>query len=163
MISLNSLHWKIIYDDPLTMVYRPSYPWYFNPLLPMVYQPPTHCILTPLLMVYRRPTRGILTPYLWYTDPLLMVYRPPYPWYSDPLPMVFWSPTHGTSTPLSMVFWPPYPWYFDPLSMVFWPPAYTLIRNEGSQNTMGVQFTIQGVKIPYDTGPFFIHDLSPDL
>jgi hypothetical protein len=54
--------------------------------------------------------------------------------------------------------------------MVFLPPpAYLLIRNEGSQNTMGVQFTIQGgqytmdenwprgqytmgVKISYDTG-----------
>ena len=24
------------------------------------------------------------------------------------------------------------------------PPAYLLIRNEGGQNTMGVQFTIQG-------------------
>ena len=30
-----------------------------------------------------------------------------------------------------------------PLSMVFGPPAYLLIRNEGGQNTMGVQFTIQ--------------------
>jgi hypothetical protein len=115
MISLNSLHWKIIYDDPLTMVYRPSYPWYFNPLLPMVYQPPTHCILTPLLMVYRHPTHGILTPYPWYI-------------YIDP-------PIHGILIP--------YPWYIDPLSMVFLPPAYLLIRNEGGQNTMGVQFTIQ--------------------
>ena len=65
-----------------------------------------------------------------------MVYRPTTHGILTPLPMVFWSPTHGTSTP--------YPWYFDPLSMVFWPPAYLLIRNEGGQNTMGVQFTIQG-------------------
>jgi hypothetical protein len=81
----------------------------------MVYQPPTHCILTPLLMVYRHPTHGILTPYPWYI-------------YIDP-------PIHGILIP--------YPWYIDPLSMVFLPPAYLLIRNEGGQNTMGVQFTIQ--------------------
>jgi hypothetical protein len=31
-----------------------------------------------------------------------------------------------------------------PLFMVFWLSAYLLIRNEGSQNTMGVQFTTQG-------------------
>jgi hypothetical protein len=61
-----------------------------------------------------------------------------YPWYIEPL-------THGISTPLSMIFWPPLPieyrppytWYFDL-------PAYLLIRNGGVQNTMGVQFTIQG-------------------
>jgi hypothetical protein len=56
----------------------------------MVYQPPTHCILTSLLMVYRHPTHGILTPYLWYIDPLLMVYRAPYPWYISIGP-----PIHG--------------------------------------------------------------------
>ena len=76
----------------------------------------------------------------------------PYPWYFDP-------PTHAISTPLLMVFWPhthgiliPYPWYIDhpihgnltPLPMVYWTPAYLFIRNEGGQNTMGVQFTIQG-------------------
>ena len=52
------------------------------------------------------------------------------PWNFDP-------PTHGILNPLPMLFWPPYPWYFDP-------PAYFLIRNEGVQNTMGVQFTIPG-------------------
>ena len=98
-----------------------------------------------------------------------MVYWTPYPRYFDP-------PTHGISTPLPMVIWPP-------LSMVYWPPTHDiwtpvnlLIRKEGGQNTMGVQFTIQGgqilirggqyamdenwsmgqytmgVKIPYDTG-----------
>ena len=32
---------------PLPMVYRPPYPWYFDP--------PIHGILTPLPMVYRPP------------------------------------------------------------------------------------------------------------
>jgi hypothetical protein len=107
--------------------------------LPMEYQPS-------LPMVYRSPTYGILTP-------LPMVYRPPYPWYFDP-------PIHGILTPLPMVYWPPYPWYINPpihgiltpLPIEYWPPytwyvdlpAYLLIRNGGVQNTMGVQFTIQG-------------------
>ena len=116
--------------------------------------------------------------------PLAMVYRPSYLWYFDP-------PIYGILNPLPMVFWPPYPWYIEPptngnltpLSMVYWPPTHDiwtpvnlLIRNEGGQNIMGVQFTIQGgsdfnkrgqygmdenwpmgqytmgVKIPYDTG-----------
>jgi hypothetical protein len=139
----------------------------FDPL-PMVYRPPTDGISTP-------PTHGILTS-------LPMEYRPHYPWYIDPptygiltpLPMVYWTPYHVPmvpfiSTPLSMVFWSPYTWYFDL-------PAYLLIRNLGGQNTLGVQFTIQGgsvfnkgvqytmdvnwprvqftmgFKIPYDTG-----------
>ena len=60
------------------------------------------------------------------------------PWYFDP-------PTHGILTPLPMVFWPPYPWYFDPHTHgILTPPAYLLIWNEGDQNTMWVQFTIQG-------------------
>jgi hypothetical protein len=54
-----------------------------------------------------------------------------------PLPMVIWPAIHGILTPLPMVYRTPYPWYFDP-------PAYLLIRNEGGQNTTGVQFTIQG-------------------
>jgi hypothetical protein len=83
--------------------------------------------------------------------------------------MVFWPPTNGIFEPHTHGISTHYPWYFEPLPMVFWPPAYLLIRNEGGQSTMGVQFIIQGgqytmgVKIPYDTGPFFIHDLSPDL
>ena len=117
--------------------------------LPMVYQPPYPWNIDP--------------PYLWYFDPLPMVFWPPFPWYIDP-------PTHGILTPLPMVYRPPYTWYFDL-------PAYLLIRNGGVQNTMGVQFTIQGgsvfnkgvqytmdvnrprvqftmgFKIPYDTGP----------
>jgi hypothetical protein len=85
---------------------------------------------------------------LWNVKNFFTVFCPPYPWYIEP-------PPHGILTPLSMVFLPP--------------PAYLLIRNEGSQNTMGVQFTIQGgqytmdenwprgqytmgVKISYDTG-----------
>jgi hypothetical protein len=55
-------------------------------------------------------------------NPLPMVYRPPYPWYFDP-------PTHRISTP--------YTWYFDL-------PAYFFYYKWGVQNTMGVQFTIQG-------------------
>jgi hypothetical protein len=31
------------------------------------------------------------------------------------------------------------------------PPAYLLIRNEGGINSMGVQFTIQGVNIPWES------------
>ena len=145
---------------PLPMVYRPPYPSYIDSL--------NHGISTPLPMVYQPPNHGILTPYPWYIDFLPMEYRPPYPWYIEPLSMVYWlplpmeyrPPTHRISTP--------YPWYFDH-------PVYLLIRNEGGQNTMGVQFTIQGellfnkggqytmdenrpwsqftmgVKIPYDT------------
>ena len=43
-----------------------------------------------------------------------------------------------------MVYGAPYPWYIDPLPMICWPPAYLLIRNEEGQNTMEVQFNIQG-------------------
>ena len=125
------------------------YPWYIDP--------PTHGIWP--------PTNDILTPYPWHFNPLPMLYRPPYPWYIDP-------PIHGILTPLPMVYRTPYPWNFDP-------SAYLLIRNEGSKYH-GVQCSIQGgqytmdenwprsqftmgVKIPYDTDPFFIHHLSPDL
>ena len=76
MISLNSLHWKIIYDDPLTMVFYPP-------------PPPTHGISTPYSLYLDPPTHGISTPHPWYFDSLPMVYRPP---------------TDGISTPLSMVF-----------------------------------------------------------
>ena len=72
------------------MEYLPPYPWYSDPL-PMVYQPHSHGILTPLPMEYQPPL------YPWYSDPLSMVYRPPYQWYIDPL-------THGISTSLSMIF-----------------------------------------------------------
>ena len=177
----------MVFWHPLPMVYRPPYPWY-------IYPHPNHGILTPypwyfdpLPMVYRPSlSMAFWPPYPWYIDPLTMVfwplpmvYRSPYPWYFDPLTMVYRPPTHGILIP--------YPWYIDPpnhgistpLTMVFWPPphpGYLLIRNEGGQNTMGVQFTIQGgsvfnkggqytmdknwprcqyamgVKIPYDTG-----------
>jgi len=120
MISLNSLHWKIICANPLTMVYRPSYPY---------------AISTPYPLYLNRPTHGISTPHPWYFDSLSMVYRPP-----------------TDDTCIS-----------SPLPMVFSPPAYLLIRNEGGQNTMGFNLPYRGVNIPYDTGPFFIHELSPDL
>jgi hypothetical protein len=136
----------------------------------MVYQPPSHGILTPLPMKYRPP-------YPWYFDPLPMVYRPPYPWYFDPL-------THGISTPLSMEYRPPTHGISTPLSMEYRPPTHDILISlpiswleMGGQNTMGIQFTIQGesvfnkgvqytmdenwprgqftmgLKIPYDTGP----------
>ena len=130
----------------------------------------THGILNPLPMVYP------------------MVFWPPYPWYIDP-------PTHGILNPLPMVYRPPYPWYFvppthrisTPYTWYFDLPAYLLIRNWGGQNTMGVQFTIQGgsvfnkgvqytmdvnrprvqftmgFKIPYDTGFFCEIFPSADL
>ena len=102
------------------MVYWHPYPILW-PSYPWYFDPPTYGILTPLPMIYR------------------------------PLPMVFWPPTHGVSTsypwyfdPLPMVYGAPYPWYIDPLPMICWPPAYLLIRNEEGQNTMEVQFNIQG-------------------
>ena len=115
------------YIKPHSMVYRPTYPWYFDPLihgistpLSMVNWPPTHIILSPLSMVYRPLypwyfdplTHDILTPYSWYINPLAMVFWLPYPWYIDP-------PTHGISTPLTlpMVFWPPLHGMLAPLSM----------------------------------------------
>jgi hypothetical protein len=76
---LKLLNFKFLLEnfDPLPMVYRPPYPWYFDP--------PIHGILTPLPMVYwppypwyiDPPTHGILTP-------LPMENRTPYPWYFDP-------------------------------------------------------------------------------
>ena len=140
---------------PLTMVYRPPYPWYIDPPthgisttltmvfrppthgiltpLPMVYRPPTHGISTPLTMVYRPPTHGILTP-------LPMVYRPPnhgistpYPWHIDP-------PTHGISTPLPMVYRPPCPWNIDPPTygisnpLLWYYELFSFGRNGGGVN-----------------------------
>jgi hypothetical protein len=150
------------------MVYRTPYPWYF--------EYPTRGISNPISMVYR-------TPYAWCIElmvccpsiygiyiPLSMVYWIPYPWYFDPLPMVYWTP---------------YSWYFEPpihdisnygiLSpylLTIETPVYLMIRNEGVQNTTGVQLTIQrqfskrvlsiswmkfdpyimGFKVSYDTG-----------
>jgi hypothetical protein len=65
--------------------------------------------------------------------------------YSDIIEVIKIEPhTHGILNP--------YPWHFEPLFMVYqtpypWyikPPTYFLIKNEGVQNTIGVQFTIQG-------------------
>jgi hypothetical protein len=61
-----------------------------------------------------------------------------------------WFTKHTHKTKDRVVHRPPIHDMLTPLPMVFWPPAYLLIRNEG-------------VNIPYDTIPFFIHDLSPDL
>ena len=51
-----------------------------------------------------------------------MMYRTPYSWHIEP-------PTYGIS---------------NPLPMVYRTLAHLLIRNEGVQNTLGVQYTIQG-------------------
>jgi len=167
MISLNSLHWKIIYDDPLTMVYRPCYPWYFNPpCLPIVSWPPYWWYIDTPPMVFWLPAYGISTPYWWYIEhpthgtyismPLSMVFWPPthgilipYPWYIDPY-------IHGIFTPLPMAYRTPYSWYFDPLP-ISW------LEMRGVNIPWGFNLPYRGVKIPYDTGPFFIHELSPDL
>ena len=68
--------------NSLPMVFRPLYPWYFNPpthgisnTYPWYFDPPTHGILNPLPMVYPIPIHGILTP-----------------------------PTHGIFTPLYMIY-----------------------------------------------------------
>ena len=148
--------------DPLPMVYRPLYPWNIDPPthgistpLPMVFWPPTHGILTPLSMVYWPPypwdikpsTHGILTP-------LSMVYRPPYPWYIESLTHnISTPPIHGILTPLPIEYCPPpTTWYFDL-------PAYLLIRNGGVQNTMGVQFTIQGGSV-FNKGVQYTMDVN---
>ena len=89
----------------------------------MVFWPPTHSILNPLPMVFWPTIQSI-------SNSLSMVYWTPYPWYIEP-------PSHGILNPLPIVYRTPYPWYIKP-------PIHLLIRNEGAQNTMGVQFTIQG-------------------
>ena len=138
---LKLLNFKFFLEKMLT-----PYWWYIDPPTHEILTPPTHGISTPLPMVFwppypwyiDPPTHGILTPYPWYFDPpihgiltpLPMVYWTPYPCYIDP-------PIHGILTPLPIEYWLPYTWYFDL-------PAYLLIRNGGVQNTMGVQFTIQG-------------------
>ena len=96
---------------------------------------------------------------------LTMVYWTPYPWCIEP-------PTHGISNPLPTVFWTPYSWHIEPLtygisnplpmvyriplSMVYRTFAHLLIRNEGVQNTMGVQFTIQGWGVQFSIKGFNI-------
>ena len=131
-------------EKNIPMIYRPPYPSYIDPT--------THGIWPPI--------NGILTCYPWYIDPL-------YPWYFDP-------PTHGILTPLSMVIWPPSQWFIEPpIHGILTPLPISWLEMRGSkfhtggQNTMDEnwprsQFTM-GVKIPYDTDPFFIHHLSPDL
>jgi hypothetical protein len=106
--------------------------------------PVSYGILTPLYgklnphgilsMVFWPPTHGILIPYPWYIDPHI----------------------HGIFTPLTMVYRTPYPWYFDPLP-ISW------LEMRGINIPWGFNLPYRGVKIPYDTGPFFIHELSPDV
>ena len=150
------------------MLYLIPYPWYMDSL-PMVFWPlyPLY-IKPPYQWYFDSPTHGI-------SNPLPMVYWTPYSWYIEPT-------THGISNPLSMiyrimVFCPP---THDILNygilslylLTIETPAYLMIRNKGVQNTIGVQFTIQGqfskrvlsiswmkfdpyimgFKVPYDTG-----------
>ena len=173
------------------MVWWSSYRWYI--------EPPTHGISNTLPVVFRTlypwyiepPTHGVVNS--WYVVPLSMVFRSPYPWYIEspthdiltPYPWYIEPPTHGILNPLLIVYWTPYSWYFEPpihdisnygiLSpylLTIETPAYLIIRNEGVQNTIGVQFTIQrqfskrvlsiswmkfdpyimGFKVSYDTG-----------
>ena len=106
------------YFDPLPMVYRLPYPWYFDP--------PIHGISTPLSMVYQPP-------YPWYIDPsthgistpLPMIYRPLIPWYID-------RPAHVISTPLPMV--------YQTLS-------YGIMNSSLLVEMRGIQFTMRGFKI----------------
>jgi len=96
------------------------------------------------------------------SNPLTMIFWIQYPWYIKP-------PSHGILTLLPMVCQTPFPWYFERpthgISNALWyiePLAFILIRNEGVQNTMRVQFTMSemwprcqytiGFKIPYGTG-----------
>jgi hypothetical protein len=79
MISLKSLHWKIIYDNPPTHG---------------ILTPPTHGISTPYPLYLDPPTHGISTPHPWYFDSYL--------WYIDLLLMVYRAPTHDILTPLPL-------------------------------------------------------------
>jgi hypothetical protein len=63
--------------NPLPMVYRNPYPWYFDLPIHLILTFRTHGILTLLPMVYRTPICGILTTLL----------------------MFCWTPNHGILTP----------------------------------------------------------------
>jgi hypothetical protein len=91
-------------SKPISMVFWPPYPSYFDlpihliltfrthgilTLLPMVYRTPICGILTTLLMFCWTPNHGILTP----THVILT----PYLWNIE-------TPTHGILTPLLMSF-----------------------------------------------------------
>ena len=52
------------------MIYRPPYPWYFDPLS-MIYRPPYPWYFDPPNPGISTPTHGILTPYPWYFDPAI--------------------------------------------------------------------------------------------
>ena len=85
------------------MIYRPSYPWYFDPptygiltLISMLYRPPIHGMLTDTHDILT-PTHGISTPYPYDIDPTTHVVL-------TLLPIVVYIPhTHGIYTPLPMV------------------------------------------------------------
>jgi hypothetical protein len=134
------------------MIYRTSYLWYFDLLIHIVFEPPTHGISNPISMIYR-------TSYLWYFDLLIhivfeppihgisntlpMVYRSSYPWYIKPPHTDSLTPTNPWYLePLLMVKWSPYPWNIEPLihgisnptPMVF-PPT-----NHGTSNTLQMVF-----------------------
>ena len=105
---------------PLPMVYRPPYPWYFDPSIYGIHW----------------------TPYPWYFDPHTHGIWPPYPWYIDP-------PIHDILTPLPMVFWPPYPWYIEPPTHGILPISWLEMRRVKIPYRWGGQFSIRGVNIPW--------------
>ena len=109
-----------LYFELIVMVYWTHHLWDFDTpthdisnSLPIIYWPPTHCILNTLIFWHL---------YAWFTEPriydiltsLPMAYWTPYQLYFDPLPMVYrtpclWNikhPTHGVLNPLPIVFWP---------------------------------------------------------
>ena len=66
-----------------------------------------------------------------------MIFRTPNAWYIEP-------PTLAILNPLSMIYQTIKPWQFDPYLWYIEHSVYLMIRNEGVQNTIRVQFTIQG-------------------
>ena len=116
------------------MEYRTPFPWYIDPPIHGISNPPNTDSLTPT-----NP---------WYLEPLPMVKWSPYPWnieplihgISNPIPMVFSPPTHGTSNTLQMVYWTPSFGIMDSIygskyydrnlaqwskyHMVYWPPGW---------------------------------------
>ena len=103
------------------MVFWNPYPWYFDPVH-MVYEPPTHSILTRLPMLYPPPSYGIMNPvsmvYLALSYGIMstlpngiltrlpMVYRTPSSCIMNPLSMVYRTSSYGIMNTIPMVFWP---------------------------------------------------------
>jgi hypothetical protein len=79
-------------------------------------------------MVYQSPTHGILTSFPWYIKPITHGILNPYTWYIEPH-------THGISKPptneilntLPIVYGTPYPWYIEPPTNGILNPLATLV------------------------------------